>query len=319
MGEHTKISVLMSVYNTDERYLHESLDSVLNQSYKEFEFLVINDCSNKETTKVLHDYAVKDKRVQLIENEHNLGLTKSLNIGLRRAQGDYIARIDSDDKCEPERLKKQLDFMEQHPEVTVLGCRVNDGRKKCRMSVHIPWEWRKVQLITSNCGLVHSSAFIRREFLETHNICYDETKMRAQDYKLWADITLSGGRIEILDENLVMFRKHEGSISVRYKEEQNDAAVMISAEQLANLLPDKSAEEIHDLMINVKCGSRDKKQLKELLQQATFNNPETAVVYNNKLLQYELMYLYNKYAGKQEWQSIGYWWYRIRRALYKMI
>src|SRR3989337_2996755 len=113
----SKVSVIMSVYN-GERHLRESVDSILNQTFQDFEFIIINDGSKDQSKYILESY--KDERIKLIHNK-NMGLTKSLNIGISIAKGKYIARQDADDISEPERLKTQYDFMEANPGLGLIG------------------------------------------------------------------------------------------------------------------------------------------------------------------------------------------------------
>src|SRR3990172_12530717 len=114
------ITVLMSAYNA-EKYLREAIESILNQTFKDFEFIIINDCSTDKTKKIIEEYANKDARIKLINNATNLGLTKSLNIGLKEARGEYVARLDADDVALPERLEKQYEFMNKNRDITLTG------------------------------------------------------------------------------------------------------------------------------------------------------------------------------------------------------
>ena len=117
-----KISVIMSVYNGEE-YLAEAIDSVLGQSFSDFELIVINDCSTDGTSEILCKYASLDARVKVHTNEVNLRLPSSLNKAISLAEGKYIARMDADDICLPDRLEKQFEFMESHPDVALSSCR----------------------------------------------------------------------------------------------------------------------------------------------------------------------------------------------------
>ena len=325
-GGQVLITVLMSVYNTQKKFLVEAIESVLHQTYSDFEFIIVNDCSDEGTTALLREYEKMDERIVLIENGKNLGLTKSLNLGLKQAKGRYIARLDSDDSCNLERLKLQLSYMQSHPGTTVVGCRVHDQYGKRGKIAIMPNEWRKVQLITSNCGLVHSSAFIDAEFLRSNNIFYDETKKRAQDYKLWTDIVANGGIIDIMSDDLVMFRRHKESISVKYREEQVAAALLISCEQLSRLLVGWTDQRLYELIESLdkmredsladESGKAGRIQLRQLLVEACVSNKHQQL-YDSHILRYELMYFYNKHIGRQEWFSVGYWGYRVVRAMYK--
>ena len=114
------VSVLMAVYNA-EKYLTEAVESILVQTFADFEFLIIDDGSVDGSAAILEDYAESDERVKVIHNSENLGLTKSLNIGLKLTQGKFIARIDADDVAVPERFEKQITFMDDHPDIGVCG------------------------------------------------------------------------------------------------------------------------------------------------------------------------------------------------------
>ena len=107
-----KLSVVMSVYNEPTEWITQSIDSILNQTFRDFEFIIINDNPEREENEsLLNSYSQKDKRIVVIKNEQNLGLTKSLNIGINEAKGDYIVRMDADDYSFPERFEKQVQFM----------------------------------------------------------------------------------------------------------------------------------------------------------------------------------------------------------------
>ena len=113
------ISVIMSNYNTPEEYLREAIESILNQTYKNFEFIIIDDCSTDNSLEIIKSY--NDERIVLIENEENIGLTKSINKGLAVAKGEYIARMDADDVSLPQRFEKQINYMNDHTELIVCG------------------------------------------------------------------------------------------------------------------------------------------------------------------------------------------------------
>ena len=114
-----KISVVMPTYNTQISILREAVDSILNQTFSDFEFIIIDDGSANDTYEYLK--SIPDERIKIIKNDTNIGITKSLNIGFRAARGKYIARMDSDDIAFPDRFEKQYAFMESHPDVFVCG------------------------------------------------------------------------------------------------------------------------------------------------------------------------------------------------------
>ena len=116
------ISVIMSVYN-GEAYLTEAVESIINQTFKNWELIVINDCSTDSTAEILSSFALKDKRIKVYTNEVNLKLPSSLNKAISLSSGKYVARMDADDICLPERLEKQFKFMEENRDVALSSCR----------------------------------------------------------------------------------------------------------------------------------------------------------------------------------------------------
>lgn len=125
------ISVLLSVYNAD-RYVSLAIESILNQTFTDFELIIVDDCSSDASWDICEKYAQQDKRIVLLRNKSNLGGCETLNVGLRIAKGRYVARQDNDDWSYPDRLAKQLNFMEAHPDVGIVGgsMEIMDGSEK---------------------------------------------------------------------------------------------------------------------------------------------------------------------------------------------
>ena len=178
-----RISIVMSVYNS-EKYLREAIDSILKQTFKDFEFIIINDGSTNGTREILESY--NDPRIILIHQE-NMGLTKSLNKGIARAKGQYIARQDADDISHPERLEKQIDFLERHMNVTLLGTAIEmiDEKGTYLYAVKPPTSDSSVRKgIKQKNYFCHGSIMFRRQsFFELGG--YREFFFTTQDYDLW--------------------------------------------------------------------------------------------------------------------------------------
>ena len=200
----------MSVYKEPVEWLCQSIDSILNQTISDFEFIIV--CDNPygvETIRLLNDYAEKDNRINLIFNDDNIGLTRSLNKGLKMACGKYIARMDADDISLPRRFEKQLDYMEKHPEVIVLGTNLS-------YIGDVPFYYKfmgatafddyqiKASLLFGNC-IVHSSVFIRKSVLDKEAIRYDEHYGANQDFRLW-ELLANFGKYHILKDKLIKYR-----------------------------------------------------------------------------------------------------------------
>jgi len=215
------VSVLMSVYNS-ERHLRQSIQSVLDQSFADFEFVIVEDGSEDSSPRILSEFARQDARIVLIKNETNRGLAASLNRGLERAQGKYVARQDADDISLPNRLELQSAYLETHPEIGILGsaCTIIDEEGK-ELGVYPQPEGDLLIRWTSlwSNPFIHPSIMLRRETLEKHRLRYDETFASAQDYELWSRL-LQYTQAANLPEPLIRYRIHRESVTRTRREAQ---------------------------------------------------------------------------------------------------
>lgn len=204
------VSVLMSVYNARDAELRQSIESILNQTFKDFEFIIINDGSTNDTKEVILSY--NDDRIKYIENEVNLKIIKSLNNGLKLCRGKYIARLDADDYSAPTRLEKQVKYMDEHPNVGGLGTffkRLHTGEE-----IELPTELNDIKLLTRyvrGC-ISNPSGMIRKSVLLDNNLQYDENCLHAEDFKLWADMSYCCD-LAVIPEVLTFIRSHEDGVS----------------------------------------------------------------------------------------------------------
>jgi len=206
------VTVLMPVYNT-ERYLRPAMESILAQSYEDFEFLIINDGSTDDSRKIIASYA--DKRIRLVDNESNLGQTATLNRGLCLAESELIARQDADDISHRRRLEHQVAFLRDHPDVTLLGTRgweINEHGQRIR-PVDVPCEDRSIRLdwIIDN-RFIHPAVMFRKKVILDELGGYDETFSYCQDYDLWSRVPLTH-RVGNLSCRLVNRRVHASSMT----------------------------------------------------------------------------------------------------------
>lgn len=222
--ENPKVTVLMSVYN-GERYLREAIDSILNQTFKDFEFLIINDGSSDRTAEILQGY--NTSRIKIIKNESNIGLTKSLNKGLRIARGEYIARQDADDVSAPDRLEKEVNFLETHQDYAVVGTFVkilNEDSEVIGLLDRLTEDTQIRKFLgTDNC-IAHGSTMIKKKCLLNVGF-YDESIARAQDYELWLRLSEKYSLANI-PEYLYMWRKHDENIEAKHIEEQKISVIL---------------------------------------------------------------------------------------------
>lgn len=237
------ISVIMPNFNTPVEMLANAVDSILGQTYQDFEFIIIDDCSTDASAEYLA--SLQDERIKVVRNLQNLGITKSLNVGLSYARGQYIARMDSDDFCLPERLEKQLAFMETHPEVIVCGTWIQAfGDASYTTKRVIPErEYLRCSFLFGNTyGLCHPTAFFRGDMLRKHKIRYDETLTTAQDYGMW-ETCAQHGEIANVQEVLFRYRVHNGQISVAKRQLQMQCALRVQTAILRQLLPNITEQQ----------------------------------------------------------------------------
>lgn len=220
-----EVTVLMSVYN-GEQYLHEAMQSILDQTFDDFEFLIIDDASNDNSAAIINSF--NDKRIRYLRNDKNLGLTASLNKGLILSDGLYIARMDADDISKPTRLEKQVDFMKANPEVGLLGTWFEYYPTGRKVKSFIEHRDIYAQLFIYN-AIAHPTAMLRRSVLIDNKCFYNNKFTKAQDYELWSrliEITKTAN----LPEILLLYRVHEGQVSVfsNYEQKIFDAEIKIN-------------------------------------------------------------------------------------------
>ncbi|MBF0347090.1 MAG: glycosyltransferase family 2 protein [Magnetococcales bacterium] len=232
------VSVLMSVHN-GERFLTEAIVSIHRQTWTDFEFIIIDDASTDTSGAIIHDWASRDHRIIPITNETNLGLTRSLNKGIRLARGRWIARMDADDRSLPERLSRQLDLLDHHPGVGLLGSAawVMDPEKNsgdtCQINpaTHPEICWR---LVLANPFFHASVIFDRRIALDNP---YDESLRFGQDFELWGRFlaVTEGANLAV---PLVRLGRHEQRVSVQHAQRQSEIGRRIIKQRLLKLMPE---------------------------------------------------------------------------------
>ena len=208
------VSVIMSVYN-GEKYLVQAIYSILNQTYQNFEFIIIEDCSTDNSLDILEEYAKKDSRIKIIKKEKNIGIKgfiENLNLGISIAKGKYIARMDQDDVSLPERFQKQVDFLENNPEITLVGAQlnlINEQNKITGEAIAALQHRDIVKRITSQIQLFHPVIMFRKD----QNIQYREKFIYCEDYDLYLNLITQGKKLANINEKLLHYRILESSIS----------------------------------------------------------------------------------------------------------
>ncbi len=226
------VTVLMSVYN-GEKYLSEAIESILSQTFTNFEFLIINDCSTDASRNIILSYT--DHRILLIDNFVNIGLTKSLNIGINLAKGRFIARMDADDLSLPHRLEKQISFLKNNPEISLVGSSAivinEEGLTIQNANVYLPSHQIFSKLFFGNT-FVHTSILGNSNVFK--NFKYNPAIKYAQDYYLLSQIT-EKHKVSNIEEALVKYRVHNKSISVSKLEMQEAYVKQTYSLHLSNL------------------------------------------------------------------------------------
>lgn len=225
-----KISVIMPAYNA-EKYLREAMDSILEQTFTDFELIVINDCSRDSTEQIILSY--QDPRIVYLKNEKNLGVAGTLNRGLQVARGEYIARMDADDKSVPHRLQKQLAYMQANPRTVLCGSRVtiftDAGEQRL---CDYPTEDGQIRTaLLFSCPMAHPSVMIRRSVMEQEGLSYEEAFEKVEDYRLWTRLA-ECGQLCNLHEPLLWYRKHPGQVCATSSQVQYEGKLRLSAKLL---------------------------------------------------------------------------------------
>lgn len=228
---HPTVSIIMSVYN-GEQYLSIAIDSILNQTFTDFEFVIINDYSTDQSKAIIQSYA--DERIVYLENEKNIGLAASLNKGIAIAKGKYIARMDDDDVAFPERLQRQVAFLEENREIGLLGTYAEIGGKQTGLRKHSEYsDELKVRTFFS-CQFCHPTVMIRKEVLDQNNLRYNEAFSTAQDYDLWSRM-LKCTDFATLPDVLLKYRTHDKQVSVSKRQLQIEATTDIYEQMVSSL------------------------------------------------------------------------------------
>lgn len=220
-----KVSVLMPIYNRQD-FLNESLDSILTQTYENFELILVNDGSTDQTEEII--LSKNDKRIRYLKNSKNLGIVKSLNKGLYFSTGEFVARMDSDDVSLSHRIETQINYLVENSNTDILGAALQIGVERANSNANsnidgsfpvVGNEYHKINLLRF-CTLAHPTVVFKRESFLKNNLYYDRNSQYAEDYKLWADASINNLIIEDLTEELVIYGIHDKQLSNTHCNEQ---------------------------------------------------------------------------------------------------
>lgn len=282
MGENNilMLSVLMSVYKEPTEWIDEAINSILEQTFRNFEFLIINDNPNdRRLSDYLNEKSASDSRIRIITNPENFGLTKSLNIGLAHVHGKYIARMDADDISMPTRFEKQVAFLEKHPDVGVCGSNIRFfGRRKGEKKYP---EHDYDVFIFKESPFAHSVVMIRARVLRDNGLLYNTDFHYAQDYELWSRMH-ERTHFHNLQEVLLKYRITDKQISSRNLQIQQQLAASIRRKTFNDFCKEK----------NISYALTDKLALKQLRMYKNMVLPVAAMNGEKKAITVFYYYLY---------------------------
>lgn len=206
------VSILMPVYKTAS-YLREAMDSVLSQTFTDFELIILNDCSPDNADEILDTYT--DPRIVRYKGEKNVGLSNILNVGIGMARGEYIARMDSDDLSTPDRLQVQLDYLEAHPEVDLVsaGMQLFGAKDEVWIREQNP-EKVKIEALFHS-PILHASSMWRRMRFEENGLRFRQEMVPSEDYDLWTRAMVKGLKLVNLRQVLYKYRIHPAQATTR--------------------------------------------------------------------------------------------------------
>lgn len=249
------VSVIMPAYNA-EKYLREAIDSILAQTYTDFEFIIINDGSTDRTREIILSY--DDPRIIYLENEHNSGICITLNRGLDAARGRYIARMDADDISLPQRFAKQVAYLDAHPEVGVLGTDIEvfgeDIATYTFTQLHTPEECQ-AGLLFNSC-FAHPTVMMRKTVLDANNLRYNDNFRGLEDYELWWQ-TSKYTKLNNLAAPLLRYRHHTGQETRNVSPRVRAAFEVFASLRMKDLGINLSESDLQ-LLLNYSNGEYDK-------------------------------------------------------------
>lgn len=224
------VSIILPVYN-GAKYLKESIDSILGQTYDNFELIIINDGSIDDSLSIMKSYS--DGRIRIINNEINLKLIGTLNKGILLSKGKYIARMDADDISLPTRLEKQIALLELNPAIGLVGTSFEKIGDETGI-VHYPLDHENLKFSAVYFNpFLHPSVVIRKSILEDNNLKFNFNYLHAEEYKLWTELLLVTRACNI-QIPLMQYRIHAIQISQRFADVQLKTSKLISKEYLLN-------------------------------------------------------------------------------------
>ncbi len=259
-----EVSVILPVYN-GARFLREAIQSILDQTFSDFELIIINDGSTDQSEEMVLSFS--DKRIRYVKNHHNMGLIATLNKGLEMASGTYIARMDCDDISLPLRFEKQVEYFRSHPEVGLIGsCFIQFNGEQRRLK-KLPLTHNEIKAsLLFHSVVAHPTVMWRKSISDEHHLLYELNFPNAEDFRFWckmSDVT----ELANMEEPLLLYRIHDQQISIRKADEKEESVRRIQTSQLEKLQIFATEQELecHSRLSNGR-GMQKKEQLQQVDQ-----------------------------------------------------
>lgn len=240
-----KVSVVMPVYKGD-KYLSEAVDSILNQTFSDFEFIIICDDPTDETRYILDKYRQNDSRIQLYYQKRQ-GLVSSRNKGISLSKGEYVVKMDADDISLPDRLKEQVEFMDNHPDIGISGTWIKVFGDVPQYVLKLPCDHESIKSsLLFFCSIAQPSIIIRRDAFLKSGLCYDKDESHAEDYGLWvraADVL----KLANIPQAHVYYRMHTSTTNSKVQKEVS-GKIRLSQIRKLGIVPTKVEFETHEAL-----------------------------------------------------------------------
>ncbi|BCX13527.1 MAG: hypothetical protein KatS3mg085_059 [Candidatus Dojkabacteria bacterium] len=296
-----KISVIMSVYNS-QAFLRDSIESILKQSFKEFEFLIVDDNSSDDSYKIIKTFT--DERLKIFKRDKNHGLTANLNYLIQKSNSPYIARMDADDIAEPDRLKIQYEYLKSNPEVSLIGtkAKIINEQNKILGEINVPNSFEQIlsKIFIQNVFVHPTLMFTKDSILKVG--MYDENFKKAQDYHLILKYLAHNLILKNLDQELLLYRIHQKSISKSKSNEQEEYALKVLEWAYKEILKINLEREEIETMRHVYFWHREISDfqkcinLKKLIRNLNKNLQKRYNISKENQVQFDL--IYQKFVGK---------------------
>jgi len=301
-----EISVVMPVYN-GEKYLKEAIESTLNQSFKDFEFIIVCEYgTSEESLNIIEKYAKEDHRIYVIQNRNRLGISASLNIGMRKANGKYIARMDADDRNGIRRFEIQKLFMDCYSDIGICGIRhkvINSSN--WLVDFNADPEQIKTDLLFFP-SLRHPSIMYRHSIVKENNLYYDETLMGAEDYELYVRANKVTKITNILNDELFYHRRTNENASFVYRDRDDQIQKRILHKQLLDDFHlDFKEEDLKILAITTTFINEEKMEYNRIISK--LNSLMIEIYETNERL--------GKLNSSNLWNTMCHRWQRVRYSL----